>query len=505
MRDIVKGFLKGESKVYYFCIWSFMVLIIKAMNPDSDMYFLAATGRYIIKSGIPRINPFCIDEGFKIIVQQWSGAVLDYFILDRLGAFAFYIVAIIYMTMALWSIFRYFAPFAESRVAMFLTMSFSAILLKGFCNTRGSVVSAAVLITMLRHLMDYEKDYDRRHLLVLPLTGLFIINWQAAFFPLLFVYTLPFLMPGKAKGLIYDTAKSYKKEWEYYKGVLIAAFLMFLSGFINPYGIDGMLYLIKSRGVLTDYVTEFKKMAVTDSFSLYIVLIIISVTVCVIKQGGDINFRHLCLYCGAVIISVAILRNVWHLVVAMPAVITMLNGLAKMPICNTFRELLLKRNKWQRLLFPVIAGLISVMMLVISFFVGYSRYDGTVDCEVTPVGAVNYLSAFDKDSLRIMSGFNNGGFLEWNGYKVLLDARPEVYNKHINGKRNLYDDYCDAISRDNDCTGAFLSEYDFTHIIAMENTGFYYYLCDRADYKIVVDCKRGVGGYALFEKCGWRG
>lgn len=43
---------------------------------DGDVYFMIATGREIIKNGIPSKNPFTFINDLDIIIQQWPLAII---------------------------------------------------------------------------------------------------------------------------------------------------------------------------------------------------------------------------------------------------------------------------------------------------------------------------------------------------------------------------------------------------------------------------------------------
>ena len=94
----MKKYIIKENTINYlfylfiFSIFIFFIKIIKEINPDPDMYFLAATGRYIVENRVvPIINPFTIHDGLKIIVQQWIIDIVNYLIYDHFGNIGIFI------------------------------------------------------------------------------------------------------------------------------------------------------------------------------------------------------------------------------------------------------------------------------------------------------------------------------------------------------------------------------------------------------------------------------
>ena len=88
---------KEKLKNYNFYLMIFFILgffskIIKEINPDPDMWFLAATGRYIVENKtVPTINPFIIHEEFEIVIQQWIIDIINYEIYNNFGMTGIYI------------------------------------------------------------------------------------------------------------------------------------------------------------------------------------------------------------------------------------------------------------------------------------------------------------------------------------------------------------------------------------------------------------------------------
>ena len=102
----------------------------------------------------------------------------------------------------------------------------------------------------------------------------------------------------------------------------------------------------------------------------------------------------------------------------------------------------------------------------------------------------------DKENVVLYTSFNNGAFMEMNGYKVYMDARPELFMEKINGKEDVYTEYVSVESGTCDLN-AFLAKYNFTHLIARDGSPLSVHLRAYDDaYKIVVDGE----GYCLFQR-----
>ena len=58
---------------YTWLVWVALVIvgILRVTSMDSDAFFLASTGRYIVENWeVPKINTFTYHEGLEIIIQH---------------------------------------------------------------------------------------------------------------------------------------------------------------------------------------------------------------------------------------------------------------------------------------------------------------------------------------------------------------------------------------------------------------------------------------------------
>jgi len=54
------------------------LLNVIKLNPDSDMTWLVATGRYITENGFPKVNPFIWHEDYRIVIENWIPAIINF-------------------------------------------------------------------------------------------------------------------------------------------------------------------------------------------------------------------------------------------------------------------------------------------------------------------------------------------------------------------------------------------------------------------------------------------
>lgn len=461
-------------------IWSFSILsFIKGNTPDNDIYFLASTGRYIMEHGFAYYNPFCIDDGMKIIVQNWFVCVADYVIYDNFGNFGLLVLASLYMMLNSIAVLIFISCFTKSRQVKLFMLFLTTLSFQMFYNIRGSIVTAGILLLYVTCLLWYRREHKYRYLLPLPVFSVFLSNWQSSLWFMFLVFMLPFLVPDNTKdylGGLKSFLAYYKRRWRYNLSLCLVAVIMFVAGLCNPYGMDAIRYPFLSAGSLSSFVNEIQ-MPVTlarDSIPLIVAFAGLCVYVMRRKSFADPQLVILCM--GAMLLSCTMKRNVWYVVFAMPPLLEMLSELVKYEKWKKIPALLLPPGK-------VAYGFcIFYMMLFVSamiFFAVHKPYSaavGETDTIYTPVSAVEYLKREkSSENVKILSSFNNGGFFEWHGYKVYIDSRPEIYNARINGKKDVYEEYKEIYAGIADYD-RIIGEYAFTHVYTDFGSPLYYYL-----------------------------
>ena len=116
------------------------------------------------------------------------------------------------------------------------------------------------------------------------------------------------------------------------------------------------------------------------------------------------------------------------------------------------------------------------------------------DSSSTPVAAADWLDEHAEGEVGVFTHFNAGGYLEWRGYKVAMDARPELWDSKIskNGQ-DRYHEYID-MSKDKMEPATYMEDKDFDYMIVNTDTDLYKYLLASTSYKVVQEGD----GYVLF-------
>ena len=503
-------------------IWILVFIVIlpamaKNNTPDSDTFFIAATGRYIVENGeVPTINPFVIHENFGIVIQQWGIDVIVYTLYNAFGNFGLLLYILVAYSLFLFALWKYIGLYTEKALIKNLVILLAGCVFLPYATARPTVITATLLISFLFFLEKYYRTRKWQWLIVLPVISLLLINLHASMFVMPFVYSLPFFVPAyiPKKGEWKDGIKSW---WKKHRIVFLFIVVCVLCGFINPYGLDGMLYLVNSYGAAKGAkISEMAAPTIRNllwwpcALSALFTAIFFLVNIKKInKENTSLNIvAKTCMAAGAVIMGFMHIRNEWFLIVGVVPVLISLFEMIPPP--GSFDEAgaaesgevpppekpLKPKNRICGFIALVVAFTLALTGGIIAFATNDYSQDTAVDSFLTPYKALEYLEAKDKNKIVLYTDFNDGAFFEWYGYKVYLDARPELFAKKINGQKDVMQESLDLMDGKLDCD-KFIDDYGFTHVIVIggESNPLYSCLTAREDFELVVS---GEGILSLF-------
>lgn len=294
------------AKILYFYIITFLgILIIFCavnLNPNNDMWWMISTGRYIVKNReIPKINPFTIHNGYRIIVQQWLTAIFNFEIYIHFGNSGFITTAILMTVLSLFLCYRYISIFTNDINTKMLLISVAAFVFAAFAATRPTIFTIPVVLLELTNLEKWNRDKNKiRYLIPLIFLSILEINIHAALWPLLLILTLPYIVPGYALNFKYFVAELLNRKW-----LIVVDIFMFLCGFLNPNGVNAMLYLVKSykKTALMNSILELQKPTILGVGGILLIVQIVFLVLYLREYGANSDFSKVFLAAGTIFMN----------------------------------------------------------------------------------------------------------------------------------------------------------------------------------------------------------
>ena len=428
---------------------SFLFIFLMPFKLDNDFWFLINTGKYIINNGIPHIEPFTIHSNLSFVAQQWLTDIIFYLIYNKFNIYGMYIFILISNIIIVFLLYKISMLISNNqrKLSMITSVIVDIILAISFLTTRPQVFDIILLLLELYLLELYIKRNNKKYLIGLPIISLLMINLHASVWPMVFVFLLPYYV-GRIN-LKFTTKESYKL-----KPIIIITIIMFVFGFINPYGIEAMKYLFNSYGInqIDKIVNEMAPLTIKNGIIIYIYILFIIITH-VINKNNKVNLRYVLLILGTTILSLQHVKGELFFLISSIIVVNY-------NLKDTFPKEVEKNNIKINKYFKIILIILLCIIILISFKnKDYVKEDDNYYYEISEI-----LKENNAESSIIYTGYNAGAHIEYRGFKCYIDPRAEVFLKSNNQKEDIIIEYYN-FQLGKISVKDFINKYKFDYII----------------------------------------
>lgn len=472
MSDKKKSIIKGGILITL----ALLLIYLNVVNwMDSDGWWILATGDWIRANGIMYTNAFVIAENLKIVVQQWLYCVGVSWIYNVFGYLGLAALTALEALTAAWLCYLIGRQHSENRFLCGAVGLITACLMQ-YTSIRPEWITVILLLIQCLIMEKYLKDRKVWRLYLLPLLTLAEINVHAAYWILHFVLLLPYMVPLAIKDYITNNAI----EWRKLKHFIIPLLLMVGVLFINPYGTGAITYLLDSYGEAQKVsISELKYITVFSRFGLIVVSMIVLFAIGIVKK--KMTSVSLWMVFGLLILAAA--QYKWS------NIYTIIGLYACLPFMASWGQRNLEIHTFK--IPAMVLGLLCVTLVTLSVY----QLQTNPITAATADPAIAYLQENGELSeTKVYASFERGNLPEYLGYKVYMDARPELYSKVINGQFDLLDEWLTIWRGENDngrLTSsdykAFLDKYDFDYLLLQKgDTYLMDFLTNYSGYQKVI-------------------
>lgn len=446
---------KGSYLLYLFCTIFFVYFV--NYNLDNDTWFLLNHGRYIYEFGIPYIEPFTIHENLNFVMQQWLSSLIFYIFYNFFGIKSLLFLLIIINFLIVFLSYKLCMLISNNnyKISVIITIVMDILLSTFFVVSRPQIFTFILILLLLYCMEFYVKTGKIKYLFILPIISLLQINLHASMWLMFFVIMVPYLFDGyKFKHYNHDVYKKYP--------ILFVMGLMFLVGFINPYGIDSITYLFNSYGVdaINNFVYEMKPLNVNDLFGKIAFFCTFIVGIGNIFVGKkEIKIRYFLLFIGTTYLTLSSIKGFSYFILV-----------SFFPFAYYLKDkIIIKKEVYGN--FYKLSCLVGIITIFVIFGVFY--YNKGVNYVNKLEAGINLLlEKYNSDEITLYVGYNNGGYTEFMGIRSYIDPRAEVFLKENNGKNDIFGEYYDLLSGYIEFDD-FVEKYNFSHLLVSESEIFY--------------------------------
>lgn len=423
---------------------------------DHDSYFLIKEGEYLAQNGIHHTDILTMHEGLNIVVQQYAFCIASYYIFTAFGQIGLFVgmLALVFaITLLVYKICMLLSDKNVNLSLLLATLTASLMSISGFFTTRPQMVSYVILLGVIYVLELFVKTRKTKYLWWLPVLSLLLSNLHAS------LWLLPIIVMGV---YIVDSFKNPKLHLEGYptKPLAIATAASVAAGFINPYGVSAVAYIFTSFNAapIKEIVLEMKPFSCEGAMELVIYgFVVLTSLAYIFGRRKNIRMRHLILFFGFLLLGINAVRGLSQLILVM-----------FFPMALLFKDADIAKYVKKRWRTPITvwSGYLMICVTLVVGFVNFATMDDN-HCLIRAVNVIDDAVAAagqDKSELKIYTIYDDGGYLEYRGYKPFIDQRAEVFLKRNNGKSDILKEWWDmrmsAMKKED-----FLEKYDFDYLL----------------------------------------
>lgn len=457
----------------------FLPVLIISWNLDNDFWFLISHGREVVTLGIPHIEPLTIHENFDFVMQQWLFSTIVWDLYSKYGEIAI-IIFFTVLTVSLGVLllkFSYICSNKKIKTSSLVSLVSFLSICCFFIVTRPQVFTYIFIVVELLSLELYAKTEKFLYLCVLPVISVLQINIHASMWGLLLVFALPYLVNSFTFSLWNLKSEGYKKI-----PLFVVLIAMFVCGFINPYGIKAMAYIFSSYGqeLLDNTINEMAVISIKEMQGLlFFVILFMVVLVFKREKKPGIELRYELLLYGTTILTLMSQKSLAFFLIGCIPFFSAVFGILEEQI------VILNSNKKRTRILKSILPLYVVLIIACGLSIKINQYSYE-DSLPQSYKAIDFLSerVSDKKKAKIYTSYESGGYAEYKGFKVYMDARAEVFLKDNNHQEDVFEEYIKMQLGDihyNDV----LNKYNFSYLIIDREDILHVYLNDDENYELI--------------------
>lgn len=493
---------------------------VKDFNPDADAYWLIGTGRWIFEHRrVPSINPWTYEERLSIIVQQPLCALLNYLWFQYFGGLSnMWMLACLENVILLISIIFLAGKYSLSKTDAVLTAALTEVIfiIAGVITTRPYQLTTAAMALLIANLEEsHRKRNVGRAVIAVVLVTLFQANYQMAS-----LFMIPCLIScyffGNVIGRIRNTWLCYRRVCtklpcltENLNEVLVYSrpiretgcmewlwvYLGWgLAGIMNPYGINGLLYLPKAKEAMASVGNRIYEMTAPKTTSFPFILALITIMLfCYLamrRKRGTIPLAFL--VTGSALASFLAIRNLWMSALSFAVLYPQIIGRKREGYAEIMdnSEVTGKHHLmiWMGCLFYA-AGVISIL------YAGHNAVFVSKDMILPITDMMQEIQSLPEDE-RLYTSFNTGGVALFAGHKIYVDARPELYSPDITGNRDILKEWVEFEWKNTDEMPVRVNNSGWKYYLVSPDTPLCYYLEYSGKFELICQA----GNMKLFSK-----
>lgn len=453
---------KIKLVVFAMLIFILGLFIIKAcpvVLQNDTLYDIKLGERYITK-GMFHIDDYSIHTNLVYQTHHYLVCLLDYIIYHLFSFPGIYILEILLTSLITLLMYKIGKETIKNKFLNYVILFFFLIALSPFISLRAQMYSYIVFLLEILFIEKYLNHNNKRDLAVLALLPLILINFHSGVIYFYFIIMGTYLLNAiKCHFIIFKSDE--RVNLKQVKELLISSFIGALLTLINPYGIDGITYGLKTLNsyYISNYITEFQPFKISTPTGILIVLYMILCYSSLVFSRKKISIHQLLLIGGTTLMAFMSTRHFSLLVITSVVILPHIES-AYERIDNSQWDLVksFKNGVNSMNILVVVLYAIMTVYLVSCLFI---RENTPLPKYQYPIDALKYIKK-NIPNARIFNHYEWGSYMIFEGVKTFVDPRCDLFNQEYNKDTRVMEDYIKTTNNMRDY-GYVVSKYDIDY------------------------------------------
>ncbi|MDD3303717.1 MAG: hypothetical protein PHP54_02255 [Clostridia bacterium] len=455
------------------------VLLISKVSLQNDTLFDIKLGEQYVTEGINTVDNFSIHENLKYVSHHFMANIITYLVYDVCGFMGLYFLEILLTLIIALLFYNANRIFLKSNKMSYLLLFVELLFMSPYISVRAQMYSYILFLLEIICIEKFLRKKDFKMLILLSILPLLIINFHAGtiffYFIMIGVYLLNYLPIKMGK---FESNRKIKKNLKY---LLIPVVSGILLMFLNPFGIDNVLYSVKTLNntFINNNIAEFQPATLFNCLMGFIYIFALINSYILTKK--KIRTEQVFLLYGTIFMTLLSFRHFSLLVIVSVTSIEHITSFLQ----EIKEKILLEvdKNKIKNMKMSMSFIYLFVIFSFGFFWCAPKSYDYLPE-DTYPLEGMKYIdNNIAKDS-KIFNEYAWGSLMMFHNRKVFIDSRADLYTKEYNKDVNVAMDYIDAINCNKDYN-EILKKYNIDYLFISPKSSLYHNVENNVNYECV--------------------
>lgn len=403
------------------------VFLITTVVFQNDVLFDIKLGEKYVSEGIVLQDSFSIHDNLKYVSHHFMVTIITYFTYRYFGFNGVYVLEIILAALLGLAFYNANKLYVKNNKLSYLLVFVELFLIRDFISQRAQLYSYIIFLIEIICIEKFLRKKSFKHLFLLSILPLILANFHAGvipfYFVIIFVYALNIF---KIKIGRIESEKIYTKNIKY---LVIPVIVGTLLSFVNPFGIDLVIYPYKTifNNTIMSNISEFKPATILGA--IYIYLFVFAILIIYFCSKQKIKLHQLLLFIGTSYMAFSHVRYYSLLLLVMVTNLNLLEEvlevIKKKIVIGIQKE---KEDMYLKVLY--ISFIIIVFVFAIKLYI-FKEKEVLPD-NIYPNQAITYIKENISKESKIFNMYDWGTLMMFNDIKVFIDSRCDLYLKEYN-------------------------------------------------------------------------